>query len=263
MQTSNVPSTPEVRKPHVGVIASSLSRESLSRSGGLRSNACEACRLSPLCLSKHLDPLGQKALSDIVSFRRPLRKRQHLYRQGDDFGSLFFVRSGALKSYVNNESGDELAVSFYLPGELVGLDGLYRGQHSSSVSALEETYLCEIPYKALERLFATQPLLQKRFVELQSRQIIQEQAMTQLRGQKSAADQLTAFLQNLSQRYRRIKLSSTTFRLPMTRKEIAGCLGLTIETVSRLFTRFQEQRLITVRGREVSLTELIDAPTLQ
>lgn len=218
--------------------------------------SCQDCRLSDLCLSRELNMQGMNALNQIVSFRQPLRKKQHLYRQGDKFGSIYFVRSGYLKSCVTNKEGDELAVSFIFPGEVVGLDGLHGKEHTSSVSALGDTFLCEIPFHALEKLFVTQPLVQKRFIELQSRQIVQEQEMTMLRGEKTAADQLVAFLANLSARYARIRLSPTSFRLPMTRKDIAACLGLTIETVSRLFTQFHEDDLLSVDGREVTLTQL-------
>ncbi len=216
-------------------------------------NACHDCRLNTLCLSKNLDAEGLAALGNIVKTSSPLRKGQHLFRQGDNFSSLFLIRSGSVKSYSNSVSGDELGVNFYLPGELIGLDGVYTGEHGSAVIALEDTFLCELPYHALEQLFTSQPSMHRYFNELLSRQIVQEHAMTLMYSQKTADDQLVAFLLNLSQRFKRLKQSPASFRLPMSRKDIAGCLGLAHETISRLFSEFQRRNWMEVDGREVRL----------
>ncbi|MCG8414675.1 MAG: cyclic nucleotide-binding domain-containing protein [Pseudomonadales bacterium] len=217
---------------------------------------CPDCRLSDLCLARELDAAGLSDVGKFVRNSKRLRKGQHLFRQDDEFHSIYFIRSGFAKSYINNSGGDEVAVSFFFPGEMIGLDGLHDGRHTASIVALEDTHICELPYKALSKVMASSPGVRERFNALLSRQIVQEQAMTMLRGQKSASDQLKAFLLNLSERYARIRLSPISFRLPMTRKDIAGCLNLTIETVSRLFSQFQEQNLVEVSGREITLTDL-------
>lgn len=213
-------------------------------------------RLRNLSLALDLSAEGLRSLHSILSEPTRLVKKQHLYRQADAFKSLYFVSSGFAKSYVNNADGDELAVSFFMPGEIIGLDGLFSKHHTSSIVALEDTFICEIPYLALEKLCAKLPTLQRNFNVLQSGQIVQELDMTILRGHKTAAGRLAAFLTNLSQRYENLKLSPSSFRLPMTRKDIGACLGLTLETVSRLFTTFQDQGLIEVDGKEVKLTNL-------
>jgi CRP/FNR family transcriptional regulator len=217
---------------------------------------CKDCRLHDLCLLQGLDAIGLEKLGKVMKPSKSLRKGQHLYRQRDEFESIYVIRSGTVKSYIDNEDGYEVAVSFFFSGETVGLDGLFNNQYTSSVVALEDTSFCEIPFAALNKLIPSQPLLQQHFSDLLSRQIIQEQAMTILRGQNSAADRLVAFLLNISGRYARIRLSSRSFRLPMTRGDIAGCLGLTLETVSRQFSMFNEKGWLKVNGKEVTLTAL-------
>jgi CRP/FNR family transcriptional regulator len=217
---------------------------------------CKDCRVCNLCIVKGLKSEGLEKLGNIITTPQPLRKNKYLHRQSDSFSSLYFIRSGSVKSYVTNADGDELAVSFLMPGEIIGLEGLYLKQNASSIIALEDTYLCEVPYKALENLFESQPTLQNRFNELQSRRIVQELEMVMLRGQKTALHRLVAFLFNLSRRFELLRLSPIAFRLPMTRKDIAACLGLTIETVSRLFTILQDQELIKAEGRYITLTGL-------
>ena len=217
---------------------------------------CVDCHLCHVCLSKTLDALGLEKLNRVIRKLGPFRKGQHLFQEGDEFRSLYFIRSGAVKSYSATANGNELGVSFYLPGETIGLDGLYTKRHASSVVALEDTFVCEFPFHALENLLATQPLMQKHFNELLSRQLVQNQAMILLHSQKTADEQLAAFLINLSQRYKRLKLSSLSFRLPMTRRDIALCLGLAYETVSRLFSNFQQRSWMSVEGREITLMNM-------
>jgi len=75
-------------------------------------------------------------------------------------------------------------------------------------------------------------------------------------GLMSGEQRLAAFLLDLSERYRLRGYSSTEFVLRMTREEIGSYLGLTLETVSRLFTRFQREALLQVQGRVVKLLDL-------
>jgi len=77
-----------------------------------------------------------------------------------------------------------------------------------------------------------------------------------LLGSMRAEERLASFLLNLSERYRSRGYSSTEFVLRMTREEIGSYLGLKLETVSRLFSRFQEEGLLKVSGRNVKLTDI-------
>ena len=79
--------------------------------------------------------------------------------------------------------------------------------------------------------------------------------MMLLLGSMRAEERLAVFLLNLADRYRRRGYSSTEFVLRMTREEIGSYLGLKLETVSRLFSRFQEEGLIQVQGRAVKLLD--------
>lgn len=250
---------PNTQKFNPTLIASTISLQSSDQLQSQQvKTACVDCRLHDVCLSKTLDAPGLEKLDRVMRKPGPYRKGQHLFRQEDEFRSLYFIRSGAVKSYTATVNGDELGVSFYLPGETIGLDGLYTKRHACSVVALEDTFVCEIPFHALENLLATRPLMQKHFNELLSRQLLQDQAMFLLHTQKTADEQLAAFLMNLSQRYKRIRLSSLSFRLPMTRKDIALCLGLAYETVSRLFSNFQQRSWMSVNGREITLMNMPD-----
>jgi CRP/FNR family transcriptional regulator len=72
---------------------------------------------------------------------------------------------------------------------------------------------------------------------------------------RQASERIALFLHGLSERFRHIGQSATQFRLPMSREDIAHFLGLALETVSRGFTRLQEDGVIAVDGRRVEILD--------
>lgn len=85
---------------------------------------CKDCSLAPLCLPLSLTVEDMDSLDEIVKRGRPLKKGEFLFRQGDPFGSVFAVRSGALKTFSITDAGEEQITGFHLPSELVGLSGM-------------------------------------------------------------------------------------------------------------------------------------------
>ena len=77
-----------------------------------------------------------------------------------------------------------------------------------------------------------------------------------LLGSMRAEERLAGFLINLSQRLNARGFSAHRFLLRMTREEIGSLLGLKLETVSRILSRFQAEGLIAVRNREVEIQSM-------
>ncbi len=80
--------------------------------------------------------------------------------------------------------------------------------------------------------------------------------MLTLLGKNNAEERLAAFLLSLSGRFKRRGFSPYDFYLSMSRHEIGNYLGLAVETVSRLFTRFQEEGLLEVERKHIQLLDL-------
>jgi len=236
-------------------MASASSTLQSSCAHGFIKASCADCSLKSLCLPIALDIQDIDRLDRIIQRGRPLQGGEHLYRAEDTFTSIFAVRSGALKSYLLGEDGMEQVTGFYLPGEILGFDGIGGGEYQCSVLALDTSSVCEIPFARLEELSRQMPVLQHHFFQLMSRQIESNHRMMLTLGKKSAEERLATFLQSLSRRYSRRKLSATSMRLPMSRLDIANFLGLTIETVSRTFSRLQKEGLIEVDGRELRILD--------
>ncbi len=217
--------------------------------------ACGDCSLNTLCL-----PLGMAAddlgrLDAIIERKRPLARTENLYHCGEQFDAIYAVRSGSLKTYATSEHGEEQILGFHLPGELVGLDAIADGLHPLSAQALETTSVCEIPFDKLESLSAQLPSLQHQLLRLMSLEIHDDQKTMTALAQKSAEERLAAFLISLSTRLQQRGFSPNRFNLSMSRGDIANYLGLALETVSRVFTRMQNDGLLRVERKAVELLD--------
>lgn len=218
--------------------------------------SCGNCRLGSICLPLALEHDDVVKLDEIVERGRPLQRSEHLYRENDRFVSVYAVRSGSLKAYRLTDDGQEQVTGFYFPGEIIGMDGISKDQYASSAKALETTAVCEIPFDRLGELSTRVPSLQRHFFQLMSQEITEDQQLITLLSKNSAEERLAALLLSISARNSRRKLSATSFRLPMSRTDIGNYLGLTVETVSRLFSRFSKNQLIQVDNKEITLLDL-------
>jgi CRP/FNR family transcriptional regulator, anaerobic regulatory protein len=221
-----------------------------------RKVSCGNCRLNTICLpiSLHIDDVEK--LNQIVQRGKPLQKGDYLYRANDKFDSVFAIRSGAVKALTISDKGEEQVTGFYLPGEVVGMDGIANGYYTNSVIALETASICEIPFNRMEELSLKIPSLQRNFFQLMSREITQDHQVISLLGKSSAEERIAALLLSISNRNSRRNLSASVFVLPMSRTDIGNYLGLTIETVSRIFTRLQQQQVIEVDKKEIRITNM-------
>jgi len=222
-------------------------------SHGFIKASCSDCNLKGLCLPIAMDVRDIEKLDRIIQRTRPIQGGEHLYRTGEPFKSLYAVRSGSIKTYLVDEDGVEQVTGFYLPGEVLGFDGIGNHTHGCNVVALETSSVCEIPFDRLEELTLLIPHLQHHFFQLMSKQIESDHQMMLTLSKKNAEGRIATLLLSLSRRFSRRNLSANSMRLPMSRMDIGNFLGLTIETVSRTFSRLRKENIIEVEGREITI----------
>lgn len=218
--------------------------------------SCNDCRMNALCLPLALEAKEIDRLDSIVQRGRPLHKDDHVYHSGMGFASIYAVRSGCVKSYKVSDNGQEQVTGFHLPGEIFGIDGLGSNKHTNSAIALETSAVCEIPFSRLEELSSAIPALQRHVFKLMSQEIINDQQLITLLSKNSAEERVATMIMSISNRHLRRKLSNIRFRLAMTRADIGNYLGLTVETVSRVFSRFQQQGILKVDKKEIEILNL-------
>jgi CRP/FNR family transcriptional regulator, anaerobic regulatory protein len=222
--------------------------------------ACSSCNLRELCLPVGLGRPDLERLDTLVATRRTVGRGDTLFRSGDPFQSLYAVRTGFFKTCVSSEDGRDQVTGFQMAGELLGLDGISADRHTCDAVALEDSQVCVIPYSQLEDLSREFTDLQHQFHKIMSREIVRDHGVMLLLGSMRAEERLAAFLLNLTQRLQARGFSASSLILRMTREEIGSYLGLKLETVSRTFSKFQDEGLLEVKQRQI---RIIDQAGLQ
>lgn len=220
-------------------------------------NFCSTCAFSAACLNHGYNKSQLRELHVLVEHTEPYHEGEHIFREGDRFDAIAAVRSGTVKTYVNDIEGREQVQGFFLPGEVIGLSGISEARYPSNAVALESVVLCRFSFSSMAMLATRMPGLQQQLFRLLS-QDINKAAL--LAGNYSADERMAAFLISLSRRYATRGFSPNRFTLTMTRTDVANYLRLASESVSRGFRRLQDDGLIRVDRRDI---ELIDRPALE
>jgi CRP/FNR family transcriptional regulator len=215
-----------------------------------------------LCLPMGLDDEDMGRLDAIIGRRRKIPRDATLYRMGDLFTNLYAIRLGHFKTYQVDVGGEQQITGFQMAGELLGMDAISADRHHCDAVALEDSEVCEIPFPRLEELFGHIPTLLHHFHRMMSQEITREQSVMLLLGNMRAEQRFAAFLVNLSSRYAARGYSSTNFQLRMSREEIGNYLGLTIESISRLLSRFKKEGWLRVNNREIEILDQLKLKAL-
>lgn len=217
--------------------------------------SCATCSMHQLCLPMGLDNNDMDRLDQIIGRRRKVARGANLFRVGDAFQNLYAIRLGHFKTCQVSQDGVEQITGFQMAGELLGMDAISTDLHHCTAVALEDSEVCEIPFSSLQQLLGDMPTLLRHFHRMMSQEITREQSVMLLLGNMQATQRFAAFLVNLSSRYEARGYSPHTFQLRMSREEIGNYLGLTIESISRLLSKFKKEGLLKVSNREIELLE--------
>jgi CRP/FNR family transcriptional regulator len=222
--------------------------------------ACSNCQMRAACMAPDGAAADAARLDELVAARIRLPRRATLYFAGDRCDFVYAVRVGSLKSVFVTAEGREQVTGFHVPAEWLGLDGIASGRYSCDVVALEDADVCAIPYARLLEFAESVPPLADRLSRVLSREIAREQRALAALGSLHARGRLALFLLDLSQRLRVAGLPADELVLHMSREEIAGYLGLRLETVCRCLTQLAAAGLIGVRHKRV---RIVDAAALR
>ena len=217
--------------------------------------ACSNCNLRELCMPVGLNEQELQRIDEVVAVRRKLKRGAALFTAGEKFSSLYAIRTGFFKTCVTTPDGRDQVTGFQMAGEIVGLDGIVNDNHTCDAVALEDAEVCVMPFDRIEELSREVTALQRHVHKIMSREIVREHGVMLLLGSMRAEERLAAFLLNLVQRLNARGFSRSELVLRMTREEIGSYLGLKLETVSRTFSRFVEERVAEVKQRHVRILD--------
>ena len=209
--------------------------------------SCKNCNVSGNCLVEQMT-ISHDHSYQLMKNRKVYLRGEHIFRAEDEADALYVVSSGSIKSYLIMEDGEEQVLSFYLDGDVVGLDGLGADAYVSSAVSLETTTICKLPLLDLPDV-----VLGRGFLNLISDCLIRDHNLMLMLARKDADGRMASFLVNISKHFKKLGQTADVFDLTMTRQDIANYLGLAIETVSRTLRRFQDSGMLVVTRRKIQI----------
>lgn len=189
-----------------------------------------------------LDILAHRLITSIV---RSYNSKQHVFWEGDPAFHVYKIEAGHVCIYRMIPKGRRQVIDFAYPGDVIGLGAL--NEHSANAQATTKTRVRCVPISVFHDAVRQDSRLGLQLYEAVSRELVTARELLCTISQRSAGERLAAFLIALSRRNQRYGEGPTAIRLPMTRGDIADFLGLTIETVSRTFTKFRMEGLIDLQ----------------
>lgn len=186
----------------------------------------------------------------------PFKAGQRIHTIGQPFEQLYIVHSGFLKTVLIDVFGNEQILSFPMKGDLFGVDGIHGKRYESEAVALSDSDVILLPFRKFTALGKVYPELEAAIYAVISRELIREQSVVSMLGSLSAEARVARFLVSLSERFAAMGYSGRQFNLRMTRHEIGSYLGLTLETVSRTLSAFNDMELVGVDQRAIEIRDL-------
>lgn len=226
---------------------------SISPPATCRMAATGACFVSDLCNRAKDDSLQPLSIDDVP--RRTIRRGEFLYRAGDTLVNLYQLYAGSVKLRITNCAGIEQIASFPMAGALLGLDGIETGKYTCDAIALEDSLVCTLPFSDLVARSGTDATAALRLNKAIAKETSSYRRLLMVLACMNSEERIASFLVDISERMAAGGYSSREFVLKMTREDIARHLGMTIETVSRAFTRLQISRVLDVSRRRLSIRD--------
>jgi CRP/FNR family transcriptional regulator, anaerobic regulatory protein len=212
---------------------------------GAEGDVCMKCGSRSLGLCA---PLDAAALDDMAtdSERVSLEARAPIFHQGDAARYVYTLTEGTARLMRVLPDGRQAAIGFRFSGDILGFTP--SEEHAFGAEMLTDGMICRMERRRLEQLFRRYPLLERRFLDLCSRELAQSQEHIMALGRFTAEERVAAFLLSLVDAQRRRGHKGPVFDLPATRADIGEFLGLTLETVSRAISVFRRRNLICLHG---------------
>lgn len=168
--------------------------------------------------------------------------KDHVFCEGDPATHVYRVEFGHVCIYRMLADGRRQVIDFAYPGDLIGLGDL--GEHMASAQAIERTRLSCHSLASVWEHARHDIALGLKLYQAMANELTAARDLLMTISQRSACERVAGFLLALSRRNGRRGQDTDEIVLPMTRTDIADFLGLTIETVSRTFTKFRAEGLI-------------------
>ncbi|WP_407187750.1 helix-turn-helix domain-containing protein [Bradyrhizobium centrosematis] len=197
----------------------------------------------------HLAALaGERVFCSEFRYRRGME----VFGEGEETEYVYQIISGAVRTYKLLSDGRRQINSFHLPGDMFGLEN--GATHRFTAEAVVETRVRITKRRSLLETMQSRESGASSFLGLVTRNLQHAENHMLLLGRKTALERVAAFLLELDERLGHPRI----LMLPMSRRDIADYLGLTLETVSRACSILRDHKMLRFEGATQRQIVLLD-----
>ena len=184
------------------------------------------------------------------------RKGTEIYGEKEPAEYVYQVKSGAVRSYKLLSDGRRQIGAFHLVGDIFGLEN--GSQHRFTTEAIVDTTVRLVRRQSLEMVAESDAMVARNLLSMTTSNLQHAEDHMLLLGRKTSLERVAAFLIEMDKRL----TAAGVMALPMSRRDIADYLGLTLETVSRALSRLHELRVLGFIGNTQRQIVLLDRQRL-
>src|SRR4051794_27756634 len=212
----------------------------------------------PVPRPNSLHDLGMTTDSNpIVSLNEfTYKKGTEIYGEKEPAKYVYQIKSGAVRSYKLLSDGRRQIGAFHLAGDIFGL--VNGGEHRFTAEAIVNTSVRLIKRQSLEMVAESDPVVARNLLTMTTSNLQHAEDHMLLLGRKTSLERVAAFLIEMDRRL----TAAGIMPLPMSRRDIADYLGLTLETVSRALSRLHKLDVIGFAGSNQRQIVLLDRQQL-
>jgi len=221
--------------------------------------SCAECSVRPFSICASLDKAEMLEFENL-SRHTHFSPCETVFAEEEIANSFYNLLEGVMRLYKLLPDGRRQIVGFALPGDFLGMT--LSGRNNFSADAITAVEVCRFSKASFQRFAEDKPHLLRRINDLTIRELALAREHMVLLGRRSAEEKVASFLVSWRDRLARQHGSSVILPLPMSRQDIADYLGLTIETVSRTFTKLERDGVIDIISGGVHLLDTARAEAL-
>ena len=219
-------------------------------------NACDTCIRKAHCQAYHLTSNFIEDFEDWMIQKKTYIDGEEVFGADDKHDGLYVVRSGVFESYTMDMEGELQVTGFHMPGDLFGIEKNNRSHYYHYVKALDTGSVCKIPFSVFEEHSNKNSKLATSLINLLGEVLSSNHEAIFSLSKMDAKRRFANFILDMWRRMTKAGFDGDNLKLHMSRADIANYLGLSVETVSRLFTRFQELNILAVNRRLVHINDI-------
>lgn len=218
-------------------------------------NNCGDCELCTQLVDNRrvrIQSMEIAAIETIIDSHILVEKNQTIYESGQTFQNLYTVHSGMFKSVYTTQQGDERIVDVFIPGQIMGFDGIHGGHYKTTIKSLSSGSYCVIPYYPLQELAMKHRDIQNRLMKMMSAKIFQFEVTN---SEYTAKQKLISIVKEISELYYSRGFSAKQFPFQISQRDLANYLGLAEETLSRAFSQLKKQDIMVLANQQITILD--------